>query len=595
VAQRLAILRALVVIVFAVVMVRLVQLQVVEGKQNRQLADENRIRIVRRLSPRGTIYDRHERILATSRLAFSVRVVPEELSMAGTDDAAAGLARLLGLGGAEVRETLDRAGAMQYEPMLLWRDASFDAVARLQEHSPYLSGVSVVADAVREYPHRSLAAHVLGYAREISAEELTRPENAGHQPGDLIGKAGVERVAEHVLRGRDGGDQIEVDARGRRVRTLGTVPPRPGRNVWLTLDLDLQRAAEEALGGRAGAVVAMDPQTGEILALASHPCYDPNLFVGALTADEWQLLSGPGHPQLDRATTSRYPPGSVFKVITAAAALETGRCDVHSLFHCNGAYRIGDWALRCWRRNGHGTVSFLRGFAQSCNVMFATLGQRVGPSALADVAGRFGLGQECGVDLPDESSGLVPTKEWKHRARAEPWYPGDTCQMAIGQGDVLVTPLQVAREFAVVANGGYLVQPHVIARIEAEYDYAPAAEARPVGLRPETVAVLRAGLEAVVAPGGTATGIATPSYAIAGKTGTAQAPGGDPHAWFAGYAPADDPRLVVVVLIEHGGQGSAVAAPVARHVLDTALLPPAERPAWTPESTTLAASPAAGD
>jgi len=249
------------------------------------------------------------------------------------------------------------------------------------------------------------------------------------------------------------------------------VPPGPGRNVWLTLDLELQRAAEEALGDRAGAAVAMDPWTGEILALASAPSYDPNIFVGALTPAEWSTLSGPQSPQHNRATTS-------FKIVTAAAALEAGKADLESRFLCRGAFRIGGWSLRCWRRQGHGTVDFLHGFAQSCNVMFATLGQRVGPEGLAAMAERFGFGDRCGIDLPEEADGLIPTSAWKRRERGEPWYPGDTCQMAIGQGDCLVTPLQVAREFAVVANGGSLVQPYLIARVEGEGDYVPPMEQR---------------------------------------------------------------------------------------------------------------------
>lgn len=588
--SRLVILRAVVAVACALILGRLVQLQVIEGDRNRELADENRIRIVRRMAPRGTIYDRHNRVLAASRLAFSVRVVPEELAMAGAEDPAAGLAALLGLPEAEVKEALHSQALSRYEPMFLQRDVSEEVVARLEEHAPYLSGVGVAADAVRHYPHGSLAAHVLGYVRQINAEELTRPENAGYRAGDLIGKAGVEKVTERALRGTDGGDQIEVDARGRRVRTLGTVPPRPGRNVWLTLDLDLQRAAEDALGGRAGAVVAMDPRTGEILALASHPSYDPNMFVGALTPEEWDRLRGPGHPQYNRAITSRYPPGSVFKIVTAAAALESGKCDIESRFLCTGEYRIGDWSFRCWRRAGHGTVDFVSGFGQSCNVMFVTLGRLVGVRQLADMAGRFGLGEKCDIDLPEEAAGLVPTAEWKRQVRREPWYPGDTCQMAVGQGDCLVTPLQVAREFAVVASGGSLVHPHLIARIEGESDYSPPVEGRSLGLRPETIAALRMGMEAVVAPGGTGAGIITPRYGIAGKTGTAQAPGGDPHAWFAGYAPSDRPKLVVAAVIEHGGKGSEIAAPIARHVFDVALLPKDEWPSWPPVELTAAAS-----
>ena len=581
--RRLVILRALVVGMCVVIVLRLVQLEVVQGAHNRRLAEENRIRVVRRLAPRGTIYDRRGRVLASSRLAFSVGVVPEELEIAGAREGAGALAVLLGLPEKSVENALGKAGGARYEPIVLWRDVGPQVVARLEERSPYLSGVTVLADAVRYYPHGSVAAHLLGYVREISGEQLGQLEHLGYRPGDLIGKAGIEKAAEETLRGLDGGVQIEVDARGRPVRTLGTLTPRPGGDVWLTLDLDVQLAAEEALGNRPGAVVAMDARTGEILALASHPAYDPNLFVGSLSAQAWQGLAGRGSPQHNRATTSGYPPGSVFKIITAAAALESGDCDLRSTFRCDGAYQVGGWTLRCWKREGHGTVDFVRGFAQSCNLMFAALGRRVGPEGLAEMARRFGLGERSGIDLPGEAAGLVPDPEWKRRVRREPWYAGDTCQMAIGQGDCLVTPLQVARELAVVANGGSLVRPRLIARVEGEQGLVQMENKRSVGLKTGTVAALRAGLEAVVAPGGTAASIAGSSYGIAGKTGTAQAASGAAHAWFAGYAPTDKPQVVVAVIVEHGGHASAVAAPIARHVFDAALLPKGERPRW-PES-----------
>ncbi len=579
-AQRLVMLRVLVVLLCVLVLGRLVQLQILQGDHNRELADENRIRVVRRLAPRGNIHDRHGRLLASSRLAFSVSVVPGELRLAGSPDAAAGLVKLLNIGEEDLHSRLDRPGASPYEALVVFRDAAAEVVARLEEHSPYLSGVSVLADAVRYYPEGELAAHVLGYVREINSEELARPENADYRPLDLIGKAGIEKVAEPILRGVDGGDQIEVDARGRRVRTLGTVPPYSGRAVWLTIDLDLQRAAEEALGDRPGAVVAMDPWSGEILALASSPSYDPNLFVGALSPEDWRRLSGPGHPQHDRATTSRYPPGSLFKIVTAAAALESGECDTHSRFRCQGVYRIGSWGLRCWKRTGHGDLDFTDGFAKSCNVMFATLGRRVGPERLADMARRFGLGSPSGIDLPEESEGLIPTPDWKRKTRGEPWYPGDTCQMAVGQGDCLVTPLQMAQEVAVIANGGNRVRPHVIHRVEGEPEPRRPGLRASVGLRQDTIAAVRAGMRGVVSPGGTAARIATDRYPIAGKTGTAQAPAGPPHAWFGGFAPADSPRLAVAVVVEHGGNGSEAAAPIARYLFDTALLPESERPTW---------------
>jgi penicillin-binding protein 2 len=311
--------------------------------------------------------------------------------------------------------------------------------------------------------------------------------------------------------------------------------------------------------------------------LASHPAFDPNLFINPLSRRQWQRLSGPDRPQQDRATTGLYAPGSVFKIVTAAAALEQRVCSQETRFFCGGRFTLGRWSLRCWKPEGHGPLNFTQGFGQSCNVMFASLGRRVGPEALAEMARRFGLGDRTGLDVPDESRGLVPSERWKRTRRHAPWYPGDTCQMAVGQGDLLVTPLQVAREVAVVANGGWLVQPHLLLSIEGQ-DARPPGPKRSVGLRADTLAALTAGMEAVVAEGGTARSIASPDYPIAGKTGTAEAPGGTPHAWFVGYAPADDPKVVVAVLVEHGGHGGATAAPIARRVFDAALLP-ARRPA----------------
>lgn len=589
-ARRLVLFRAVVVLAFIAIFARLFQLQILEGKENRKLADENRIRVVRRLAPRGTIFDRNGRVLASSRLAFSLRAVPQELGVAGWDDPAAGLSHTLGLPVDELRQSLSQPAAAPYEPILLWRDADPQLVARVEEHSIYLSGLSVVVDAVRQYPYGSLAAHLLGYVREIGQQDLEGA--ADYRPGDLMGKTGIERVAEKALRGVDGGDQIEVDARGRRVRTLGTVPPQRGRSVWLTIDLDVQKAAEEALGDQAGAVVALDPNTGEVLALVSHPAYDLNIFSGMLDPADWKKLSGPNHPLQDRAVAARFEPGSVFKIVTAAAALEAGVTSPEDRFFCSGVYGIGGWRLRCWKREGHGPEDFIHGFAQSCNVMFATIGRRTGADRIAAMARRFGLGEKTNIDLPEEAAGLIPDPDWKRRVRKQPWYPGDTAQMSIGQSECLVTPIQIAREASVVANGGYLVSPHVISRVEGAVPQAPPQN-RSVGLSSDTLATLRAGMEAVVAVGGTAHKIWAEQYAIAGKTGTAQNPRGNTHAWFTGYAPAENPRIAIAVMVEHGGGGPAVAAPIARHVLDALLLPPGERTPWPkPTETTLARLPA---
>jgi penicillin-binding protein 2 len=575
--RRVVLYRVLMLLLFGVILLRLAQLQILQGRRNREYAEQNRIRVVPRAAPRGSICDRHGRVLATSRLAFAVRVVPEELSVAGADDPVEGLAELLGMPVDDVRAALARAPGRHAE-VVLDPHADPAVVARLEENAPYVSGVTVTAQATRRYPYGSLAAHVLGYVREVSPEELAQAEMADRRAGELTGKEGVEKVQEVGLRGAAGGEQVEVDATGRLIRTLGTEPPLAGQEVRLTLDLDLQRAAERALGSRMGAVIALDPHTGEVLALVSHPAFDPNLFTKPLPPKAWRELNGPARPQQNRATTGRYAPGSVFKIVTAAAALEAGKCSQASTFYCSGSISIGHWRMRCWKHGGHGAIDYVHGFAQSCNVMFATLGRRAGPEGLADMARRFGLGQPTGVDLPEEDGGLIPTEAWKRDRRNQPWYPGDTCQMSIGQGDTLVTPLQVAREFAVVASGGYLITPHLV--LPSDEAGRRRYEPRSVGLKPETLAALRVGMEAVIAKGGTAHAIASPDYQIAGKTGTAQAPRGADHAWFAGYAPADDPRLVVAVLVEHGGHGGAAAAPIARTVFDAALLP---RPEGKPQ------------
>ncbi len=571
--HRLIILRAVVVLLCAVIFGRLVQLQVIEGRRNRDLADQNRIRVARALAPRGSIYDRNGQVLATSRLAFSVAIVPDDLHASQAHDPVELLAGIIGMRAKDIAAYLERQRTVGYEAVPLCRNASREVVAQLEEYSPYLSGVTVLADAVRYYPHGKLAAHVLGYVRAISEQELARPENNDYRPLDLIGKSGVERVAETALRGVNGGHQVEVDARGRRVRTLGLMAPRPGRNIRLTLDFNLQRTAEEALAGRSGAAVALDPRTGEILALASSPSYDPNAFVGSLSAADWRQLSGPGHPQQNRATTSRFPPGSLFKIVTAAAALEAGEVHPDEWFKCTGVFRLGSWRMRCWERAGHGDITFTQGFARSCNVMFAALGRRVGPEKLAEMARRFGLGRASGLELPDESAGLVPDPRWKRERRHQPWYQGDTCQMAVGQADCLVTPLQMAQMVAAIANGGRLMLPHVILDVEGEPGPREPVQTGSVGLKASTLEAIRDGMIGVVSPGGTAARIASDRYRIAGKTGTAQATGGAPHAWFAGFAPADDPRIALAVVVEHGGNGSTAAAPIARRMFDTALLP----------------------
>ena len=561
---RQAILRALVVAIFAALVARLCQIQIIRGREYRRASEENRIRLIRREAPRGVIYDRRGRILATSRLCLDIVVTPNAFRR--RPGAVAELARILGEKASSVEARLAREQG-PFRAVTVAADVPFNIATRAAEASLHLPGVRLEGRPLRHYPRGSFAAHVLGYVREISAAELERMRESGYTGRDKIGKEGVERTCEASLHGADGGEQVEVDAVGNLVQILGQVPAVGGDAVVLNLDAGVQAAAERGLAGRRGAVVAMDARTGEILGLASAPAFDPNLFCGKISRAQWRYLNGTGRPQQDRAATALYEPGSVVKLITAAAAIESGRVTAHTRFFCPGYIELGQWRFRCWQRGGHGTLDFISGVSQSCNVMFIRLGRAVGRPALERWARAFGLGARTGVDLPDESCGLVPNPHWKRKRFGLPWYPGDTCQMSVGQGGILVTPLQAAVVTAAIANGGYLVTPRVARSSGGARVEAPAP--RPVGISPATAELLRQGMAAVVRRG-TAQRIWDPSFPIAGKTGTAENPHGKPHGWFVGFAPVEDPKVVVAVLVEQGTSGASVA-PIGAAILRAAL------------------------
>lgn len=562
-ANRVTWLRVVLIIALLVLAGRLAQLQLLRGSHYHALSAENRLRIIRRYAPRGMILDRAGRVIATNRFRFDVAVVPERIPRTQRAAVTKRLAQVLGVPTSLVRERMAAPHPL-FEPVVVADDVGRDAVARVGESALLLPGVEIVSRPVRRYPRGSLAAHLLGYVREISPQELESRSASGYRLGDSIGKAGLERRWESTLRGEDGGEQVEVDRAGRPVRLIGKKDPVPGGDLVLTLDLDVQAAAEAGLAGRRGAVVAMDPRSGDVIALASAPTFDPNIFARRVSREQWAALTGLDKPQSNRATTGRYQPGSVFKLVTALTALEAGRADTSSRFYCPGSLKVSDHVFHCWRRRGHGAIGFLEGFAQSCNVMFMTLGRRVGPRAMASMARRLGVGQLSGIGLPEEQPGLVGDPEWRRKHGRRRWSVGDTCQMAIGQGDLLITPIQAARMMAAIANGGRLVTPRLCKQ--------DPVRSESVGLRAKSLAVVRQGLRAVVERG-TGRAARDPDLAIAGKTGTAENPHGPPHAWFVGYAPADDPQLVVAVLIEQGGHGGAVAAPIAKATFRAALRP----------------------
>ncbi|MBZ0254215.1 MAG: penicillin-binding protein 2, partial [Candidatus Methylomirabilis sp.] len=397
---------------------------------------------------------------------------------------------------------------------------------------PYLPGVEILVSARRDYLYGPLFAHTIGYVGEISEAELAREGEFGpYRPGSLVGKSGLERVLEADLRGVDGGTQVEVDAYGRILRELGSLPGSPGASVTLTIDLDLQQAMAEAYEGREGAAVALDPRNGEILAMYSAPSFDPAVFLRVLRPEEWAALSGDPHKPLEnKAMRGEYPPGSVFKIVTALAGFQTGALDVNRGVHCSGALHFGGRRFGCWRKGGHGGVDFIASLARSCDVYYYTLGLKIGVNAIADTARALGLGRATGVDLPGEREGNIPTREWKKRRFGEPWYDGETLPVAIGQGYVTATPLQIAVMGAAVANGGTVYAPHLVRETadpsgEDVRRIAPKAMSR-LRVDEKAIHLVHEALRAVVnEPGGTGSRAKLPGVQVAGKTGTAQVVG----------------------------------------------------------------------
>ncbi len=576
---RVARLAALILALLLVIEVRLWSLQAIQGPHYLLLSEQNRLRDIVIPAPRGVIYDRRGQPLVTNRAAFTVSVLPMEVK--DPQRLADALAPVLSMDRKEILTRLASGRRRRFEPVALRRDVSKTVVMTIEENRLDLPGVIVQAEPARDHLLGALAAHALGYLSEVTEDELkTRP---GLRMGDLIGKAGIERTYDSILRGKNGRLRVEVDAYGRPGRVLAREPAQPGQSLVLNLDAGLQAVAEEALGAHTGAVVALDPRNGEVLVLASHPAFDPNQFSGGISAANWRRLTGDrGLPLINRAAEGAYEPGSVFKIFTGIAALSEGVATRTSVIHCPGSLRLGAWVFHDLK--AHGSVNFVRGTAVSCNVMFWTLGRALGDARLHRYATAVGLGQTTGIDLPSESPGIMPSAEWKARVRKEPWYAGETLNVAIGQGYVQTTPLQIARAAGALGTGGTLVRPRlgrrVLASDGAEVRAIPPETAR-VPLNPAAVATLREGMRLVV-DAGTGRAAAVPGLAMAGKTGSAENPRGQPHAWFVGYAPADNPALVVVAFVEHGWRGGVRAAPIVKAVFAAAagagLIPTDVRP-----------------
>jgi penicillin-binding protein 2 len=575
------------------VVARLVHLQVDEHDHYSVLSKDNRVKIQPIPPTRGLIYDAHGLLVADNHPSFSLEITIEKVeSLESTIDA---LAQILPIDEKD-RARFDRLKRqrVRFQGIPIRLNLTEEEVARFSLDSYRFPGVDVTAELIRTYPVGDLTAHVLGYVARINQEEMSRIDNSDYAGTHFIGKSGVEKAHEALLHGRVGYQQVEVNARGRVLRTLEAKPPVAGSDLVLYLDMGLQRAATVALGENRGAVVAIDPRTGGVLAMVSKPSFDPNPFVQGIGQKEYRaLLFSPDKPLYNRAVRGQYPPGSTVKPFVGFAGLSAGVIDAHKTKYCPGFYRLPGQShkYRCWRRGGHGTVNLEQALIQSCDVYFYDLAHDLGIERLRSFLGAFGFGARTGIDVSGELGGLVPTPEWKTQVRKQQWYPGETLIIGIGQGAFLATPLQLAAATATMANRGHFIVPRVAraSRLPGERrETELPAVSRPVdaGSAGHWDQVIRAMTQVVESPRGTAKGIRSASYHIAGKTGTAQVftVGQNEsynasrvsslmrdHALFVAFAPVEDPRIAVAVIVENGGHGGSVAAPVARRVIDAYL------------------------
>jgi len=563
-------------------------LQIVKGSEFALLAENNRLRRIAMPPTRGVVLDRRDEVLASTRPALNLVLVRE-----GLTDADAQLKRLEGVLGIPYDVLKARLTAMRmrptFEPLVIKEDVHLGEIAKVEARREWFPSVEVEQTALRDYPDGPAVAHAVGYVGEVNESQLAKIADGSIQQGDIVGKTGVEREYDETLRGRRGWKLQTVNSLG---RPFGTSQPgrdpEDGSPLRLTIDKRLQRKLVEALADEVGSGIFMNPKTGEVLALASTPGYDPNVFTAPVSRTTWTaLISDPRHPLTDRAISSFYAPGSTFKVLMTVVGLETGAITPTSTVSCAGSVMIYNRPFLCWKKGGHGVVDVHRALVQSCNVFYYLLGRKVGIDAITKYAKMFGIGEMSGIDIPGESRGNPPSAEWKERVRHEPWYPGDTISVAIGQGLLSVTPVQMATMISAVANGGTLVRPHLARDAKAPTVKIPVAAG--------TLSLIRDALADVVEEG-TGTRAQLGPIHVAGKTGTAQvfkkSAGIDAdklakeerdHAWFIGYAPAEDPEIAFAIVIEHGGHGGTTAAPVAKQVLEVffqdRLPPPTPPPA----------------
>jgi len=587
---RILVIQALLGAVLVVYLLAFWYLQVVKVDHYRRLSDSNRLRRVTIMPLRGVIKDSENRVLANSRIAFNIRLdrekVPEMQAFLPR------LAGILGIPETTLRERLAKyRGRPAFEPVILKEDVDLAEAAYIESRRLELPMLSVEVESRRNYLYGPLAAHALGYVGEVSEDQIKADPSAAYDLGEIVGKAGVEKQYDSGLKGVKGWKQVVVNSFGREIQEIEEGrKSNPGRALRLSIDLDLQRALEEAYADEAGSAVFLDPHSGAVLAMISRPAFDSNVFSRRFSQDTWEaLVRDPRHPLQNRVSLSKFAPGSVFKIVMSIAALEEGIATPARADHCTGSWRFGDKTFQCWaiRKGGHGYLRMREAIIQSCNVYFYRLGNEMGIDRISKWAHRFGFGEPTGIDLPHEESGTVPDPEWKKRAnpRDPVWHPGETISVSIGQGALEVTPIQMAVFAAAIGNGGTLYRPHLVVSREVregvEEDEHQDYVVRRIDMKAKTLEVIKDAMWGVVNDEGTGGRARIAGRDICAKTGTAQVFKASrdvdadklpkerrDHAWFVGFAPRDDPKIAWAVFVQNGGHGGTTAAPIARAVLE---------------------------
>jgi penicillin-binding protein 2 len=564
--MRIKIINYALTFIFIFLILGILNLGFIQGKELKDLSNKNCIRLIPQQGSRGRILDRLEGIIVDNRLSYDVIILPKDKK--DIDKTLIKLSEILGVSYSDLKDTLKKGLVTPLSPVTIAKNIDIKKAIILEECKNEMGGVIIQPHPLRYYPYGRLASHVLGYLNEIDRWRLTKLADYGYKTKDVVGFGGVEEKYDYFLRQEEGGLSVEVDHKGRFVRVLGFKSPRNGKDLLLSLDLRIQKIVEDSFQDRIGSVIIMDPYSGEVIAMANCPDFDPSAFVKKISQSSInRLFNDSEAPLVNRAISSSYPAGSVFKLIVATAALETGKINLNTEFNCNGSINIGKQEFSCW--NTHNQQNLMQAIPHSCNVFFYKTGLLLGPQLMHDYALKYGFSKPAVIDLPYETSGFIPSPLWRRVSQFKNWFDGDTANLSIGQGEVLVTPLQVARMMAVYANRGNLVTPYIVKSIDGKDVSKYQKKIIRLSIKEGNINSINLALrDTVLFPSGTANVLSDLPVSVAGKTGTAQVSGRQPHGWFVGFFPFDKPKFVICVFLENGGAGF-YSCVIAKQIIKT--------------------------